>query len=91
MSTEEIGALLQDKSKLLSEIYFELQVACEAKYGSDTLVIIEVGSFFEVYEVNNEEMKIGKAKEFSNLHFNTPLNLFKSLKIGLLVKLIFSI
>lgn len=63
MSTEEIGALLQDKSKLLSEIYFELQAACEAKYGPDTLVIIEVGSFFEVYEVNNEEMKIGKAKE----------------------------
>lgn len=63
MSTEEIGALLSDKSKLLSEIYFELQAACEAKYGPDTLVIIEVGSFFEVYEVNNEEMKIGKAKE----------------------------
>ncbi|MCK9372425.1 MAG: MutS family DNA mismatch repair protein [Sulfuricurvum sp.] len=63
MSTEEIGALLQDKSKLLSEVYFELQAACEAKYGPDTLVIIEVGSFFEVYEVNNEIMKIGKAKE----------------------------
>lgn len=63
MNTEEIGAILNDKKKLLSEIYFELQVACEAKYGPDTLVIIEVGSFFEVYEVNNEEMKIGKAKE----------------------------
>ena len=63
MSTEEIGAILQDKKKLLSEIYFELQAACEKKYGPDTLVIIEVGSFFEIYEVNNEEMKIGKAKE----------------------------
>lgn len=63
MSTEEIGAILNDKKKLLSEIYFELQAACEAAYGPDTLVIIEVGSFFEVYEVNNEEMKIGKAKE----------------------------
>jgi len=42
MNTEEIGALLQDKSKLLSETYFELQRACEAKYGSDTLVIIEI-------------------------------------------------
>ncbi|MDD3769265.1 MAG: DNA mismatch repair protein [Sulfuricurvum sp.] len=63
MSIEEIGAILNDKKKLLSEIYFELQAACEAKYGPDTLVIIEVGSFFEVYEVNNEEMQIGKAKE----------------------------
>jgi DNA mismatch repair protein MutS len=63
MSTEEIGEILNDKTKLLSEIYFELQEACEAKYGPDTLVIIEVGSFFEVYEVNNAELKIGKAKE----------------------------
>jgi DNA mismatch repair protein MutS len=63
MNTDGIGALLQDKSKLLSETYFELQAACEAAYGPDTLVIIEVGSFFEIYEVNNESMKIGKAKE----------------------------
>ncbi len=72
MSTEEIGALLSDKSKLLSEIYFELQAACEAKYGSDTLVIIEVGSFFEVYEVNNEAMKVGKAKEIADFLFCIP-------------------
>lgn len=63
MNIEEIGALLQSKNKLLSEVYFELQRACEAKYGPDALVIIEIGSFFEVYEVNNETMKIGKAKE----------------------------
>ena len=63
MSMDEIGALLENKNKLLSETYFELQAACEAKYGSDTLVIIEIGSFFEIYEVNNETMKIGKAKE----------------------------
>lgn len=63
MSIEEIGAILNDKTKLLSEIYFDLQAACEAKFGPDALVVIEVGSFFEVYEVNNDEMKIGKAKE----------------------------
>ena len=63
MNMEEMGAILNDKKKLLSETYFELQAACEEKYGPDTLVIIEIGSFFEVYEVNNEFMKIGKAKE----------------------------
>jgi DNA mismatch repair protein MutS len=63
MSTDEIGAILETKNKLLSEVYFELQCACEAKYGPDALVIIEIGSFFEVYEVNNAELKIGKAKE----------------------------
>lgn len=72
MNTEELGAILNDKKKLLSEIYFELQTACEKKYGPDTVVLIEVGSFFEVYEVNNEEMKIGKAKDFSQF-YNYPL------------------
>lgn len=67
MTAEEIGALLQDKNKLLSETYFELQAACEKVYGPDALVIIEVGSFFEIYEVNNEEMKIGKAKDTSKV------------------------
>ena len=46
MNIEEIGALLQNKNKLLSEVYFDLQRACEAKYGPDTLVIIEIGTFF---------------------------------------------
>lgn len=72
MSTEEIGEILNDKSKLLSETYFELQRACEAKYGPDTLVIIEIGSFFEVYEVNNEFMKIGKAKDISKFYNYPP-------------------
>lgn len=67
MTTEEIGALLHDKSKLLSEVYFELQAACEKAYGPDALVIIEVGSFFEVYEVNNAELKIGKAKDVAEV------------------------
>lgn len=65
MTTEEINALLADKTRLLSDVYFELQAACEARYGPDAVVVIEVGSFFEVYEVNNEAMKIGKAKEIA--------------------------
>ena len=52
-----------NSKKLLTQIYFELQEFYEAKYGKNTVVFIEVGSFFEVYEVNNEELKIGKAKE----------------------------
>ena len=63
MTHDEINALLADKTKLLSEVYFELQATMEEKYGPNALVIIEVGSFFEVYEVNNDTMKIGKAKE----------------------------
>jgi len=68
MSTEEIGAILNDKKKLLSEIYFELQIECEKKYGPETVVLIEVGSFFEVYQVNNEHLNVGKAKEKTEFH-----------------------
>jgi len=64
---EAINELLNDKKRLLTDIYFELQRIFEQKYGSDTVVLMEVGTFFEVYEVNNDEMKIGKAKEVAEL------------------------
>jgi DNA mismatch repair protein MutS len=64
---EELSLLLNDKKRLLTEIYFELQRRFEERYGPDTVVFMEIGSFFEVYEVNNEELKIGKAKEIAEL------------------------
>ena len=59
--------ILSTKGKLLAEVYFELQQHFENKYGKDTLILMEIGSFFEVYEVNNNELKIGKAKEIAEL------------------------
>ena len=59
--------ILSAKGKLLSEAYFELQQHFEKKYGKDTFVLIEIGSFFEIYEVNNDKLKIGKAKEIAEL------------------------
>ena len=67
MQIEAINELLNDKKRLLTDIYFELQKMFEAKYGADTVVLMEVGTFFEVYEVNNDEMQIGKAKEIAEL------------------------
>ena len=64
---EAINELLNDKKRLLTDIYFELQRLFEEKYGPDTVVLMEVGTFFEVYEVNNDELKIGKAKEIAEL------------------------
>ena len=63
IETADLNELLNNKKRLLTEIYFELQEYFEAKYGNNTVVLMEIGSFFEVYEVNNEELKIGKAKE----------------------------
>jgi len=64
---EQASKILNTKGKLLSEIYFELQKYFEAKYGENTIILMEIGSFFELYEVNNDELKIGKAKEIAEL------------------------
>ena len=37
------------------------------KYGSNTLVLLQVGSFFEFYGVNNNEEKIGKPENVAEL------------------------
>jgi len=64
---DKITKILSQKKKLLTEIYFDLQLYFEEKYGKDALVLMEIGTFFEVYEVNNDEMKVGKAKEIAEL------------------------
>jgi len=64
---EQALKILNSKNKLLTEIYFELQEYFEKKYGENTIILIEIGSFFEIYEVNNDKLKIGKAKEISEL------------------------
>ena len=63
----DIDAMLNSKDKLLTEIYFDLQRYFEEKYGDDTVVFMEIGTFFEVYEVNNDELQVGKAKEMAEL------------------------
>ncbi len=60
-----VNELLNSKKRLLTDIYFELQNIFEKKYGENTVILMEIGSFFEVYEVNNETTKIGKAKEIA--------------------------
>ena len=63
MTIEEINKKLSDKKRLLTDIYFELQEYFETKHGKDVLIFLELGSFFEIYSVDNENMKLGKAKE----------------------------
>ena len=67
MLANEINEILEDKSQLLTATYFKLQKLIEQKYGKNSFVLIEIGTFFEVYEVNNDELKIGKAKEIAEL------------------------
>ena len=62
-----INDFLNDKSKLITETYFELQKHYEKKYGFNSIVLIEIGTFFEVYEINNATTQIGKAKEIAEI------------------------
>ncbi len=64
---DKAAEILSQKNKLLTEVYFDLQRYFEEKYGKDALVLMEIGTFFETYEVNNDDLKIGKAKEIAEL------------------------
>lgn len=67
MFASEINSILNNKEKLLTQVYFEPQRHFEEKYGRDTVVFMEIGTFFEVYEINNDEEQVGKAKEIAEL------------------------
>ncbi len=67
MLSSDVSDILNNKDKLLTQTYFDLQRYFEDKYGNDTVVFMEIGTFFEVYEVNNDEEQIGKAKEIAEL------------------------
>jgi len=67
MQSSDVSKILNTKDKLLTQIYFDLQRFFEQKYGHDTVVFMEIGTFFEVYEVNNDDEQIGKAKEIAEL------------------------
>ncbi|MEA2072302.1 MAG: DNA mismatch repair protein [Campylobacterota bacterium] len=67
MHSSDVSGILNNKDRLLTQTYFDLQRHFEEKYGSDTVVFMEIGTFYEVYEVNNDEEQIGKAKEIAEL------------------------
>ena len=58
----DVNRLLNNSKKLLIEVYFELQEYYENIY-PNALVVIEVGSFFEIYGTE----KIGRSKEIAEL------------------------
>jgi len=67
MLSSDVSEILNNKDRLLTQTYFDLQRHFEEKYGNDTVVFMEIGTFYEVYEVNNDEEQIGKAKEIAEL------------------------
>lgn len=54
---------LLDKQRSLVDQYFEYQTRYSRIYGEKTIVIMEVGSFMEMYGVDNEEEKVNNLAE----------------------------
>ena len=52
---------------MLIDKYFEYQIEYEKKYGLNTLVLMQVGSFFEFYGIDNQEEKIGNSQYIAEL------------------------
>jgi DNA mismatch repair protein MutS len=50
-----------NNKKTIIDEYFDYLTFYEEKYGKNVLVFIQIGSFYEIYEVVNSEEKIGKA------------------------------
>ena len=67
MRSSDVSGILNNKDRLLTQTYFDLQRFFEEKYGQDTVVFMEIGTFYEVYEINNDDEQIGKAKEMAEL------------------------
>ena len=51
---------------VVSEYFKTYSEYCE-KYGSKTAVLMQVGSFYEIYGIDNKNQKIGNAVELSQL------------------------
>jgi DNA mismatch repair protein MutS len=64
---ERVQGLLEDTNQSLIATYLQLQELFEEKYGNDTVVLMEVGSFFEIYGVDNAKKQIGKTKEIAEI------------------------
>jgi len=52
---------------MLIDDYFVHQINFEKKYGKKTIVLMQVGSFFEFYGVNNDDEKIGDPQIITEL------------------------
>ena len=52
---------------MLIDDYFDYQIKYEKKYGKKTVVLMEVGSFYEFYGVSNDKEHIGDAKAVCEL------------------------
>jgi len=57
----DLNEIINKKGQLLIESYFEMQIAAEKLYGQNTVIFIEIGSFYEIYQSDT----VGKASDIA--------------------------
>ena len=57
---------MNDKENI-THYYLDLYDKYQKKYGENTIILMEVGSFFEMYGIETEEINKGKVTEISSL------------------------
>jgi len=62
MIKESINEILSRENNLLTKNYLDSLQLLEKEFGEKTVTLIEIGSFFEIYETN----EVGNATEISN-------------------------
>lgn len=67
MTNTDIEQLLNHPTMSLIEAYFTLQTHYEQLYGPSTVLLMEVGSFFEVYGIETAEHTVGKPREIAEI------------------------
>ena len=76
-------------SKMIDD-YFEIYEKSIKEYGENTVVLMQVGSFFEVYEINNDTEQIGNAKKLSSILDESRFWVSKNqIQVGLTHKFVF--
>lgn len=59
----KIEEIINNNKNLITENYFEAQKELEKTYGKNTVLLVQIGSFYEIYGTET----IGKAKEISKI------------------------
>jgi len=62
---EKINEILKNESRLLTENYLDVQEILNEEFGNKAVAIIEIGSFFEIYETDNVGVASNVSKELN--------------------------
>ena len=75
---------------MLIDDYLDYQKQYEKKYGPKTIILMQVGGFFECYAIDNEDEKTNSENlyficDFMNIQISRKIKIFKKLRVQILL------